>query len=266
VRDEPRPEPLFDLEAVFDVDDYLYFYQESLTDERSDAEVTALVSLLELDRPMKILDLACGYGRHTNRLAALGHTVTGVDITPGFLETARQQAAEMGVQVDYRQDDMRTVDLGEEFDRVLLLFTSFGYFNDAGNLQVLENAARALRPGGLFAMDVPNRDVILKRLQPCRVTEKDGDLMIDRMSLDMHAGLWVNQRILIRDGVRKDKPFAIRVYHATEMRALLEGAGLAVRGVYGGWKAQPLSSESWRMVVVAQKPGEYDEAGGPPDA
>lgn len=265
MRDEPRPEPLFDLEAVFDVDDYLYFYQESLTDERSDAEVAALVSLLELDRPMKVLDLACGYGRHANRLAAQGHTVTGVDITPGFLEMARQQAVEMGVQVDYRLGDMRTVDPGEEFDRVLLLFTSFGYFNDAGNLQVLENAARALRPGGLFAMDVPNRDMILKGMRPCHVTEKDGNLMIDRTSFDMLAGCLVNQRILIRDGVRKDKPFSIRVYNATEMHSLLGRAGLAVRGIYAGWEAQPLHAESWRMVVVARKPGD-GEAVGQPDA
>ncbi len=82
----------FDCAAVFDVDDYLYFYSESLTDERTEKEVNALIKLLALDRPKKILDLACGYGRHTNRLAVMGHTMTGVDITPGFLEIARRDA------------------------------------------------------------------------------------------------------------------------------------------------------------------------------
>ncbi|HSB67602.1 MAG TPA: hypothetical protein VLD65_13575, partial [Anaerolineales bacterium] len=67
----------FDFAAVFDVDDYLYFYGEMLTDERTDTEVRALVGMLELDNPKRILDLACGFGRHSNRLAALGHTITG---------------------------------------------------------------------------------------------------------------------------------------------------------------------------------------------
>jgi 2-polyprenyl-3-methyl-5-hydroxy-6-metoxy-1,4-benzoquinol methylase len=139
--------PLFNLETVFEVDDYLFTYRDDLTDERSDMEVVSLVKLLELNSRMKILDLACGFGRHANRLAALGHSVTGVDYIPGFLELARQKAAELGVQVDYRQGDMRQVSFEEEFDRVLLLFTSFGYFEDSENEQVVENMARALKPG-----------------------------------------------------------------------------------------------------------------------
>ena len=144
---DTSPQAPFDLSAVFEVDDYMYFYGDDLTDERSEAEVAALVELLELDSPQKILDLACGFGRHANRLAALGHTVTGVDLTPGFLDIARAQAAAMGVNIDYRQGDMRTMDFREEFDVVLLLFTSFGYFEDDENKQVMDNIARALKPG-----------------------------------------------------------------------------------------------------------------------
>ena len=78
VQHNDSPTPAFDLESVFEVDDYIYFYSEWLTDERSDHEVASLVKLLEMDRPMQVLDLACGFGRHANRLAALGHTVTGL--------------------------------------------------------------------------------------------------------------------------------------------------------------------------------------------
>ena len=74
------PQTPFDLGAVFEVDDYMAVYSDDLTDERSDAEVASLGDLLELDSPMQILDLACGFGRHANRLAALGHSVTGIDV------------------------------------------------------------------------------------------------------------------------------------------------------------------------------------------
>ncbi len=146
----------FNLEAVFEVDDYLFTYRDDLTDERSDAEVALLIKLLEISSSMKILDLACGFGRHANRLAVMGHSVTGVDFMPGFITLARQKATEMGLQVDYRQGDMRQVSFVEEFDRVLLLFTSFGYFEDNENEQVVENMARALKPGGRLLFDIPN--------------------------------------------------------------------------------------------------------------
>jgi SAM-dependent methyltransferase len=243
----------FDLDAVFEVDDYMYVYRDDLTDERSDAEVASLVKLLELDSSVKILDLACGFGRHANRLAALGHSVIGVDFMPGFLEIAREKAAEMGVQVDYRQGDMRQVSFVEEFDRVLLLFTSFGYFEDDENVQVLENMARALKPGGLLGFDIPNRDVVVKDLPTSDVIDKDGDLLINRLSFDVLTGRFHNRRIVIRNGVRKDKPFSIRLYNATEIRDLLNRIGLEVYKLLGG-DDQPLSASSRRMVVIARKP------------
>ena len=243
----------FDLETVFEVDDYVYFYSESLTDERTDAEVAGLVQMLELDAPQRILDLGCGFGRHANRLAALGHSVVGVDYMPGFLDMARATAQAMGVAVDYRQGDMRDLQAENEFDRVLILFTAFGYFSDEENARVLANVSRALKPGGLLGFDLPNRDMTLKNLVPAIVVEKEGNLMINRNSFDMVAGRWDNQRIVIRDGVRRDKPFSIRLYNAGEIRQLLAAAGLEVIKLCAGWRGQPLTAESGGMAVVARK-------------
>lgn len=244
---------LFDLSNVFEVDDYMHVYGDDLSPERSDAEVASLVELLDLHSPMRILDLACGFGRHTNRLAALGHTVTGVDLMPGFLDIARRQASEMGIQVDYRQGDMRRLDLVEQFDCVLLLFTSFGYFEDEENERVLANVVRALKPGGLLCLDVPNRDAVVKDTPSARVSDRNGDLTIDRMSFDPLSGRRYNHRIVIRGGVRKDKPFAIRLYNATEIRDLVTRAGLCVTQI-GDLEGEPLSTASRRMVVIARKP------------
>ncbi len=244
---------LFDLDAVFEVDDYLFTYQDDLSDERSDAEVTSIVKLLELDSPMKILDLACGFGRHTNRLAALGHSVTGLDYMAGFLTLAREKAAEMGVQVVYRQGDMRAISFHEVFDRVLLLFTSFGYCEDDEKARVLKNMVTALKPGGSLMLDIPNRDTVLKDLPPADVIEKGGDLLINRFSFDALTGRFHNRRIVIRNGIRKDKPFSIRLYNATELCNLLKGAGLVDHRLLGA-DYQPLSATSRRIVVIAKKP------------
>ncbi len=246
--------PLFDLETVFDVDDYLLTYGDDLTNERTDAEVVSLVKLIELDSPLKILDLACGFGRHANRLAALGHSVTGIDYMPGFLKIAREKAGEMGVQVDYRQGDMRQIDFEDEFDRVVLLFTSFGYFKDSENEQVIQRMARALKPGGILMFDTLNRDAALMHLTGSEVIDKGKDLLINRMSFDTLTGRFHNRRILIRDGQRKDKPFSIRLYNPAELKALIEQAGLVDYKLLGQ-DGQPLSAiNSRRLVVVAKKP------------
>lgn len=246
-------QPEFDFEAVFDVDDYLLYYGEILTDELSDRQVGFLTRELDLTAPLRILDLACGFGRHANRLAALGHEVTGIDLMPGFLEIARDDAASRGVSVTYVQGDMREIDFQEAFDLVLLLFTAFGYFDDAQNLRVLENVRRALRPGGRLVFDINNRDVLVKRLLPYIVYDKGEDLMIDRTTFDSGTGRMKNDRIVIRDGQRKDLPYTVRLYNPTEIRSLLGQAGFSQVRLYGNWDGDPLTSESGRIIIVAEK-------------
>src|SRR5919106_2681642 len=148
-------EPRFDLEQVFD-EDYLYFYESALADERSDAETEVIWQLVGLEAGMDLLDLGCGHGRIANRLAARGCRVTGLDATPLFLERARADAEERGVEVEYLEGDMRELPWTERFDRVLNWFTAFGYFDDDENRHVLREVHRALKPGGLVAIENNN--------------------------------------------------------------------------------------------------------------
>src|SRR5687767_9665938 len=122
-RDTSVMESEFPREAAFD-DDYLYFYEELLTPERTAAEVELIWTLLELEPGLELLDLGCGHGRIANPLAERGVQVTGLDATPYFLELARKDAAERGVEVEYVEGDMRSLPWTERFDRVLGWFTS----------------------------------------------------------------------------------------------------------------------------------------------
>ena len=148
---------------------------------------------------------------------------------------------------------MRQIDFKNEFDGGLLLFTSFGYFKDGENFIVLQNIAKALKPGGLFCFDILNKDKLLRDLLPYFVTEKGSDLMIDRQTFDATTKRFYNRRIIIRDGKRKDKPFFTRVYELTEIRELLAKAGLEICKTYGSWKSEPLTSDSTHIIILAQK-------------
>src|SRR4029450_13435640 len=192
-------EPSLDTRGLFD-EDYLHFYAAVLSDERTDAEVERIWTLLALEPGMEVLDLACGHGRIANRLAARGCRVTGLDATPLFLDHARRDAAERGVRVDYVQGDMRELPWTGRFDRVVNWFTSFGYFDDAGNRRVIAQVARALRPSGRFALEVQHRDWIVGALLPAFMVERDGDLLIGRNRFDPLTGRRVNERIEGRGG------------------------------------------------------------------
>lgn len=231
----------------------MYFYQDGLTEERTQKEVDLLVRELKLGKPMTILDLACGHGRHANRLAALGHNVTGVDITKGFLKIAKRDAKAKGVRVKYIHHDMRKIKFKNEFDRVILMFTAFGYFEDKENFKVLKNIARALKPAGLFCFDIPNRDGFVKGLLPFIVTEKGKDLLIDRHTFDKTTNRLYDKRIVIRNNKRKDKPFFIRFYNRKEMSILLKKAGFKSLKFFSDWDSNPLTSDSRRMIMIAKK-------------
>ncbi|MFV0340134.1 MAG: class I SAM-dependent methyltransferase [Parachlamydiaceae bacterium] len=123
----------FNIEDVFNPEEYLYFYQDFLTPERLSQEIDFLVKYTDLNKSLKILDVACGHGRHSNALAKMGHWVTGVDINTGFLNIAKENAINLGLKINYLQKDMRVLDYKEEYDRVFVMFTALGYFNDEEN-------------------------------------------------------------------------------------------------------------------------------------
>ena len=77
--------------------------------------------------------------------------------------------------------------------------------------------------------------------------------MIDRHTIDTQSGRLYNRRIVIRDGVRREKPFFVRMYNPTEGRDLLRQAGLQIFKTYGGWDFAPLSTDSRRMIIIARR-------------
>jgi ubiquinone/menaquinone biosynthesis C-methylase UbiE len=243
----------FDFDVAFDPDDYLYFYQDRLSRQCTDNEIAFLIRELNLQTPARILDLACGHGRHANGLAKRGHSVTGIDRSDGFLKLARTHAAQIGVGPAYIQSDMREIDFHEEFDAAIILFTSFGFLSEDDNFRVLQKVASALKPAGMLCFDILNRDVLLARLDKYCVKKIGADLMIDRYSFDFCNSRLFNKRITIRGGKRSDRPYSMRVYNFSEIQDNLNLAGLKISKIYGNWDSEPFKPNSEHMIIIAQK-------------
>ncbi|MFI0466519.1 class I SAM-dependent methyltransferase [Saccharopolyspora sp. 5N102] len=249
----PMTEPEFDTEGLFN-DDYLYFYRE-LTDARSEAEAALIWDLLGLEPGVELLDLACGHGRLTNRLAARGCRMTGLDYTQLFLDKARDDAEAQGVQADYVRGDMRKLPWENRFDVVICWFTSFGYFSDDDNRRVLSEARSALRPGGKFALELNNITNLLRRYQDAVVRQVGEDMTVDQHRLDpvnFRSGV---ERTIIRDGRTRRIRYSVRFFTVPELREWLHQAGFRDVEVYGDDGA-PLTAAHDRMIITAQRPPE----------
>lgn len=147
----------FDPDDTFN-DDYLWFYEPTLTDDRSRREASEIAEILALTPGASILDAPCGHGRISNFLAADGFKVTGVDRTELFLNQAKKDAERLGVEVDYYQGDLRALPVSGPFDAAVCWFTSFGYFDDDDNRLVLRQFADVLRPGGALIIETMHHD------------------------------------------------------------------------------------------------------------
>ena len=210
-------------------DDYLWFY-DGMLEERSDADVELIVRLLEPPAGAELLDVPCGHGRIANRLAARGMRVTGLDLTVGFLELARERAAAAGVEVEYLQGDMRELPFEGRFDALVNWFTSFGYFDDDTNRRVLEGFRRALRPGGRLLLELASRDLLITSLPrhdapAVWLAERDDDLMIDKVTLDTARGRSHTERIVVRGGRVRRQEFSLSQPSASELAEWLREAG-----------------------------------------
>lgn len=243
--------PRFDFKGLFD-QDYLYFYGPLLTPERTEAEVDVIWQLLDLRPGMKVLDLACGHGRITNRLAKRGCVMTGLDATDLFLQQARSKAAQSGVAVEYIKGDMRSLPWTEQFDCIVNWFTAYGYFSDNENRQVLTEVHRALKPGGKFLLEHQNRDRVLKNFQSAVVIEREENYLIDRNRYNILTGCTENERIVVREGKVRKLQFFIRMFTYTELRDWLLQAGFQTVEGYGQ-TGEELTLDSRRMILVAQK-------------
>jgi SAM-dependent methyltransferase len=241
--------------AFFD-DDYLRIYRPQFSPERTAAETDFIERSLALPAGAAVLDLACGFGRHAIGLAARGYQVTGLDFNPRYLEIAAEDAARAGVAVQWQAGDMRALGHAHAFDGVYSYFTSFGYFTDEGNEQVLAEVAAALRPRGRFLLDVMNRDWLLTHPQQRTWQQRDdGALLMEETTLEVAPSRVVSRQILIdpRGGPQVTKEYFLRAYTCAELSALLRRHGFLVQQVYGGPDRSEYSTESRRLILLCER-------------
>ena len=202
----------------------------------------------------RILDICCGFGRISTELARRGFSVTGVDITESYLQTAREEAAYENLEIEYINADARKFTKENHFDAAVNLYTSFGYFdNPKEDLLFLENVCKSLKDGGVFIIETLGKEIAVCNFVETEWFERAGFTVLTEYEILDSWTILKNRWILIKDGKTIEKVFNQRLYSASELRALLLEAGFTGVEIYGGWDERPYDHQADRLIVVGRK-------------
>lgn len=209
----------------------------------------------------RVLDVACGTGRHAAEFARLGWNVTGVDLSDSLLEHARLNAP----SAQFFRQDMRSLDVpGRPFDAVTCLFDSIGYpLDDEGVEATLRLARHHLRSDGALVVEFLHAPALLSNASPVRVRsfelsdEGDELVRISRTRLDERRRRIEVEFDLLElrvDGTydRWREIQANRFFFPSEMRAFLEQAGLSTERLLPAYEGGQIDEQTFHVIAVAQ--------------
>lgn len=236
--------------------DYYDFWNPALSKKRSVKEVNFIIKLLKLKSGAEILDAPCGQGRHSMIFAKKGFKVVGIDYSKVLLKKANEQCRGILSKPIFLQNDIRKLKYVNKFSAVVNLFTSFGYFNDQDNERVISSFYKALKPGGYLALDLLNKNDILRSYNNNHISEKIFNNIFIRskiVNFDFYSNIAHIQWSIKKANLQKKLDAYIRLYSYFEIKTLLTKQGFKIKKVFGDYNSSKFTNKSKRMIIIAKR-------------
>jgi SAM-dependent methyltransferase len=250
----PRTPP--DWYRDFFKDIALDVWRDAIPPSQTESETAFLVRALRLEKGARVLDVPCGAGRLTFPLQRYGLLLTGVDLADEQIAEARRRAAAGRVMagIEWRQADIRDLPWESAFDAAFCFGNSFGYLDRDGTRAFVQALARALKPGGRFAMDT---GMIAETLLP-NLSDRDetqfGDVrFIEENTYHAEASCVETRYTFVRGGVAQTRAGLHWIYTIGEIGRFLADAGMMVTGLYGSLDETPFAVGDRLLYLVAEK-------------
>lgn len=218
------------------------------------ADVRFITKALALKQRSSILDVCCGVGRHTIELSKKGYRVTGIDFNDAYLDIARKRARRRGLEPRFERYDVRRLPYKSRFDAAVCMWTSFGYFEkEADDLKALRLIHRSLKAGGVFLIELMNRDWLIANFEPLGWVELKDGYLLERRNLDSLNSRIHGEWTHVRGAEVTKKEMSLRVYSVHELVGLLETAGFRMVKLYGGREERTPTWRDRMSAVLAVK-------------
>jgi SAM-dependent methyltransferase len=229
--------------------------------ERTGSEIDRALTMLRPEGGERILDLACGTGRHSLELVRRGFSVVGVEIGSELVEIARREAEEQDLEAEFLEADLRELDFEKEFDIVLNLNDgAVGYFEtDEENHRTFEVIGRALKPGGQNLIQVPN--VLYARAHLPQRSWIPSSSMVElvehrwnKKERYMEGAMIPVKFREVLEGLDKRIEFRQRLYTVDELREIYASVGLTLERVFhGNGRPKEPTDSQFEIFAAARK-------------
>ena len=227
--------------------------------EDTKRQVDFIIDKLDLKGTERILDLACGFGRHSLEFARRGYEVVGVDITKDYVEYANEQAGKEQLEASFICKDIRELTFENEFDVALNMADgAIGYLeDDEENKKIFAVVAKALKKGGKHFMDIMNGGYAETRF-PCKLWDAGEQcLTLSEFEWDRENKTLLYGQIDYPYGEALSKPEMkegnpIRLYTLGEVSDIFMGLGMKVCETYADFTGRPASDNDIQMMVYSR--------------
>ena len=215
------------------------------------------------DRSSRVLDLGCGPGLYSSRLAQRGHTCVGIDFSPASIEYARDNAQLHQVPCEYRLEDMRRADFGTGYDLAMFIFGELNVFRPEVAQQILRKAYAALNEGGCLLLE-PSTFASVHGLghQPSTWYTLEQGLFSDQPHLFLFESFWdaaltvaIERFYIVAVASNSVTRYAAstQAYTDGQYRQLVEAAGFKDVTFYPSLIGQPDERTRELLAIVARK-------------
>jgi SAM-dependent methyltransferase len=243
-------------EDFFD-DDYIAIWSGYVGPEETERAAEGLWSLLRLASGQRVLDAPCGWGRFSAALARRGATVLGVDQSAALLAHAEKTRGDLPTnRLRYRRHDLRQPLSETGFDVAINVFSSIGYGTEEDDVAVFRTLGAAVRQGGLVFVETMHRDLAVRNLAQHfpGTRHPDGTLVVQIPRLDGVRGRVETTWYWAGPSGSGQKSASLRIYAATELVRLIEGAGLRFLSAHKGCSPEPFSPFDGRLGLLCTQP------------
>ncbi len=222
--------------------------------KKSVYEAEQIMKICGLTGGQHVFDCCCGMGRHSLELAERGCRVTGVDLSRGYLDLAESEAKRRDLPADFICRDIREIEYDGEFDAVINMFTSFGYFEDPDeDLLLLKKLHRSLKPGGKLFMEMAGKEILARDFEERTWFEREGIKILLEYSVDLNWTELCNRWLFYKDDKMTEYSFSHRIFSASEMAMMLWQAGFETIEIYGNFDLAPYDHRAENLILLAEK-------------
>ncbi|MES2779937.1 MAG: class I SAM-dependent methyltransferase [Bacteroidota bacterium] len=229
---------------------YYHILYQNRDEKEAEYFLQNVVQKLHFLPEHRIIDLACGKGRHAIYLNSLGFDVTGVDLACKSIDTAQQHA---NSRLHFEVQDLRCLHSEQPYDIALNLFTSFGYFQSLEEDElVVKNIHSILKPKGRLLIDFMNVECVIQKL-----VERESKTI---NSIQFHISKWVekgfiHKKIEVEDATGQfEFTEKVQALQLSDFQNILSKQGFTISDTYGNYALEPFKKgASERLIIVAQK-------------